>query len=520
MGPFLIAVFCVGVVAFFVWTFLQSSAEINERRLRWWQALSAELSVPLSEFTYEGNQRAIFPRGQGTLEMNCLLSMSHQNTQGGEDYMPFCITTYRGSGVPHWFKFDTLRERNTGVMGASKTHVTGLLHCNDVDLSDHIDLAFRMWFGGRNRDIKRLDTLRVSVDDTQAQFRERYSLSTPPEKVAEDVLVFAQGMESVAKRLPSSWMLALCQLLGELDDAALFRTIASKLVRRSHEEVHAHMRSLVKTARPHVLALWCAYGFFDLVRDAGLKRNKRQKIFEHWVTRASLSARALKTSQAGEVARFLCKDLQLKELRSSKLSSKPRMVLPLLMCLFERHPEQVWEASKEVMGLLEFDEAQLWLKHLKGSGFTLAPEHLAHLKVEDDMDASTSQEMLTHIRRVASSNPDALRGDAFNTQITHVLKHLSGDTMTLTCAWLKRVGTPSTLRMLNKHLADHFSSWSSQGKDVAQLIEQLAQRAGHAGGLSLSADDQAGGLSVSGEAKQGDVTFALDEAAQAASKKS
>ena len=508
MDGFSILMMLLGI-CFYAGFFFYKKAKVDEVLRHLWLSLSTRLGVPQAAFVHQDSRRADIPRDQGTLQVHYPLSVLAQMNKGKQQHTS--TTTYKGLAVPEWFTFETAKRRNRGFLKQLGPSSGALLSCGDVDLSDYVAFAFRVWFGEHAQVVHGLDKLEAIVRNTRGQFEAKYDIDTSVEEVSENVAKFAFAMEVIAEQLPASWPVALSQLLGQMGDAELFKAIADKLIPMQDADVRAHMKTLVATSPLDVLGMWCAYGFFDLVQEARLGHQDRLEILHHWAAHVPVSARGLKSSQARAVVNHFCEGHTLDALAPKALAATPRAVLPLLSHLFERHPQEVWEASKEVMWLLEVDEAHLWLEHLEASGFAITPEHLMRMQMAHGMHPAAAEEMLAHIRRVVSSNPEVMREDVLNDNITHVLKCLPEGIVPDATAWLARAGTASTLRALRAQLADHFPRRSSQGKAVAQLIEQLAQRVGHVGGLSLSADVQAGGLSVSGEAQQGDVAFAFDE---------
>ena len=404
-------------------------SNVNKERMKktleqLWQSLSIRLNVPLEAFTHEDLFRVDIPHGEGILEVSYPLSANSKNG------VPQTSTTiYKGASVPGWFEFDTARQLNKKVILEPTSSSGGALRCAGVDLSEHIASVFDVWFGDNSEDVHWLSRLKASVRGEQAFFKAEHSLLTPVENMSNKVHAFVMAVECIAEQAPSSEVLALGQLAVHTREPLLFECLTTQMTPDQTSGVRAFMGSSVSTASHETLGIWCAHGFFDIVRDANLKRQDRWDILCHWTKYASLAERSLQDPQSREVVHHLCEGQSLKSLRVSELAATPQVVLPLLMHLFEAHPEEVWQASEKVMGLLNVSEAHVWLQHAQAAAFAITAEHFMRPLRAHDMGASDAQELLEHMRRVASSAPEIMKERVFNTNITRVLPHLSEEAM-------------------------------------------------------------------------------------------
>lgn len=465
-----------------------------------WQELSARFNVPMNALKFDGRKKAELPLRQGTLFVSYPLSSLNQTANQIKKHL--ATIRCEGLGLPSWFEYSTRTSSSKGLSGELTWSSTSSLYCAGVDLSDHIPLVFQAMFEDPKDLVERLNSFNVAIASGHATFEGVYDMYTKPEEVVGHIETFVHTIEHVAQRLPAQWERGLVNILVHNDDSALFGALSEKLDLVGNTSSRALLVEMSPKASAQTLALWCAHGLLSLVRTVQIPLQTRRHVFACWAIIAPLAERSLAHARGRELVDYFCERETLASLDVVTLSATPELVLPLMLHFSAQEPEHVWEASKALTGLMQAAEVRAWLNHLEASGQPITSEHLVGMRMSDIMPTDLAQDLLTRIQTMASTDPLMMQDTQLNQHIAHLLKHVSDDAFEQTCQWLSHVGTSITMRSLRAQLDDHFSQRSSSARALQQTLERLAQRVGHAGGLSLS-----------GEAQSGDVSFVFDEAA-------
>ena len=457
-----------------------------------WAGLSEQLGVPLEHMSFEGRRRVDVPVDGGALSVSYLLSV--QDFLGVSGYGRTCITRYKGGGIPEWFEYRT----QPGVVTS--------VRCDGVDLSAHTSLVFDVLFGDDAWDVQRLKLFITNVHDGSAMFESWCDARTPGEEVARRVGDFARAVERL-RQVAVSPKQFFAQLLSATDDPELF----GHLVSRTDE---AHLRDAAREASPRALGLWCVHGWSRIVREhASLSMPARQEAFASWAKHAPLAHRAGETRDALGLIAYFCEQPLLQEHLIQRVELAPQLALPMLTHHARARPREAWELGKQLVRFMRAEELNLWLERIEAAGAELVPAHLLGVRLSVDTRPEVAQQLATRLMTLARAKPDRMNLATFNQTLIGLLLRLDEETFDRARQWLTPVATRATLEALRAHL-DHRTSREATLR-AARLVDQMTQRLGRAGGLSLSQDAQTGGLSVSEQAQQGQVTFAFEDHEQA-----
>lgn len=505
-------VICLGLIGaiYLFWKVLWDGRNNGVVQNVLWELCSLRFDVPAEEMTFDGHDLAYIPRAQGTLIVSYpLLSLPGHD----EPAKPIvCTTRYKGLNIPAWFEYITIKEEHDkGFFSAMTFSRRPTLRCGGVDLSSHIPLVFKVLFEEDSSILQELKQLSASIISGTAVLTTHYSTSTELNWVVDDLEGFALLLERMKQHIPEDLESVLLKLILRTEDSELFESLYEALSLEGNASNRAQFASLAFNASPGVMALWCMHGLIDVVRPNVLGHQGRREVFVHWAKRASLEDRAISTPQGVELVEYFCEHETLESLKLTTLNSTPRLVLPLMMHFFEEAPQDVWAQSKVLIALMRTDEAYAWLKHLETSGYPVDLEHLVRMRKSKLISPDSAQDLMRYIMEGVQEQPLMMSNIQLNNTIMYLLKYIGDDVFTQVCDWLIESGTVVTLKCMHAKIADHFPSRSKQSRLLDGVFEGLTYRAGHAGGLSLSADAQTGGLSASSAAHQGDMTFAFDE---------
>ena len=374
--------------------FYQSRAAVG----RFWHALSRRLGVPMSDMTFSDNTRAYIPLEKGGLDVirpSTFLSSEH-----GSSNQFVLNVEYKRIRIPGWFEY-----RTSSHVGRRASSSEAVLKCGGVDLSQHVGVVFHALFQKQLDAVRALGELDTVVRRGHVVFSGSYNKSASALDVSKYIDVFVRGAQAIEHHLPKDLSSALIKILARSEESALTDMIVKRLKVNRGSPHEAPLRQLVPMLSPDVLVSWCEGGLLRVVQSEPVSDQVRRDAFAIWNKRATLAQRAGRSAESRALVAYFCAGETVESLSIKQLASKKRVALPLMRHLFKEHPQDVWEASKGLMSLLDSEEARFWIEHLEASEHPPSPEHFIHAYMEQPADPSQAQNMLAIMRRVAASSP-------------------------------------------------------------------------------------------------------------------